>query len=112
MASLSASYHFFQALRRAAGRVLLTFLITLIVVGGGTALVYALLAPHGIDVLGYILAAVLGVGWAVALSLIVLVGEIVRGLVAGVKDTVQDVKKEVGDVGSLVSGLGEHRDKK
>jgi hypothetical protein len=111
MASLSASYHFFRALRRAAGRIFLTFLITLLVVGGATELVYFLIVGS-VGLVSHVLAVAMGVGWAVALSLLVLVGEIVRGLVEGVKDTVKDVSKEVGEVGSLVGNLTEHKDKK
>jgi hypothetical protein len=114
MASFSAAYHILGALRRAAGRVLLTFLLTLIIAGGGTELAHYLIAPPN-GLYTHILAALMGVGWAIALSLLVLVGEVVRGLVQGVKDTVKDAEKEVGEVGSFVKGVAgslEHRDKK
>jgi hypothetical protein len=115
MTSLSATYHFLTALRRAAGRVFLTFVISLVVFGGGYELVHYIITGKSPTVFTDVLAAVLGVGWAIALSLVVLVGEIIRGLVAGVKDTVKDVEKEVGDVGRFAEGVAgtiEHHDKK
>jgi hypothetical protein len=107
MTSAVTFVHLLGALRRAAGRVFLSFLITLIVVAAATEGIYFLVTtPHRIDnPLTHILAALMAVGWAVAVSLLVLVGEIVRGLVSGVRDTVKDVEKEVGEAGSLVGGV-------
>ena len=105
------------ALRRAAGKVFLAFFLTLIIVGGlceGGHLLFS--STHSNGLLTHILSAVLAVGWAIAVSLIVLVGEVVRGVIAGVRDASKDVEKQVGDAGKLVSGVissVEHRgDKK
>ncbi len=107
MTSAVTFFHMLRALRRAAGRVFLSFLITLIVVAAATEAIYFLVTqPHRIDSpLTHILAALMAVGWAFAVSLLVLVGEIVRGLVSGVRDTVQGVEKQVGEAGSLVEGV-------
>jgi hypothetical protein len=114
MTSVSAAYHLLGALRRAAGRVFLTFFLTLIVVGGATELVHYLVSPPN-GVLTHIVAAALGVGWAIALSLLVLVGEVIRGLVTGVRDAAKDVEKEAASVGQFVQGVAgtiDHKDKK
>lgn len=112
--SVSATFHLLGALRRAAGRVFLTFFLTLIVVGGATEVAHYFIAGSN-GLFTHILAAALGVGWAIALSLLVLVGEVIRGLVTGVKDTVKDVEKEAAGVGQFVQGVAgtiEHHDKK
>jgi hypothetical protein len=105
MASVNTMFHLMGALRRAAGRVFLAFFLTLIIVAAlAEGLHYILTNPHYNGTLTHIVAALLAVGWAIAVSLIVLIGEVIRGLVTGVKDTVKDVEKEVGDAGQLVQG--------
>lgn len=102
----STIVHLLGALRRAAGRVILTFFVTLIIVGllceGGH---YFFSPTHSNGLLTHILSAVLAVGWAIAVSLLVLVGEVIRGLVSGVREGVKDVEKQVGDAGKLVGGV-------
>ena len=115
--TISTAAHLAGALKRAAGRVFLTFFLTLIIVfalcAGGHLLFSS---THTDGILTYIVSAVLAIGWAIALALLVLVGEVVRGLVRGVRDGVSDVEKQVGDAGKLVGGVVssvEHRgDKK
>lgn len=100
----STAFHLLGALRRAAGRVILMFFLTLIVVGGLAEGVHFLLAGSN-GTLTHILSAALAVGWAIAVSLLVLVGEVVRGLISGVREGVKDVEREVGDAGKLVGNV-------
>jgi uncharacterized ion transporter superfamily protein YfcC len=93
------------ALRRAAGRVILTFFLTLIIVGAIVEAVGYFVAQQHFNIFTHILAAVLAIGWAIAISLLVLVGEVVRGLVKAAREGVQDVEKQVGDAGKLVGGV-------
>lgn len=104
MAAAGTLVHLLGALRRAAGRVFLTFLLTLIIVGAATEGIFYLIAGK-IDMISHVLAALMGVGWAIAVSMLVLVAEVVRGLVTGVRDTVKDVEKDVSEAGSLVGGV-------
>jgi hypothetical protein len=116
MGQATALFHLARALRRAAGRVFVAFFLTLIIVAVlAEGLLYALSTPHQFTVLGHIATALMAVGWAVAISLFVLVAEVVRGLVAGARDAAQGVEREVGDAGKLVEGVVqsvERRDKK
>ena len=116
MGQATALVHLARALRRAAGRVFLTFILTLIVVAAlSEVLLYALNNPHQFSVLGHVVSALMAVGWAVAVSLFVLAAEVVRGLVTGARDAARDVEREVGDAGQLVRGAVESiegRDKK
>lgn len=105
MASASTIVHLLGALRRAAGRVILTFLLTLIVVAGIAEAVLYFLFNQTFHLGSHILSAALGVGWAIALSLLVLVVEVVRGLVKGVGDAAKDVEAQIGDAGKLVGGV-------
>lgn len=117
MGSVSTAVHLLGALRRAAGRVFMAFLLTLIVVGGlSEGVHYALTPSHQNGLLTHIVSAALAVGWAIAISLLVLVGEVIRGLVSGVRETAKDVEHEVGQAGGLVSGVvhsleGKHEQK-
>lgn len=100
----STIVHLAGALRRAAGRVIVTFFLTLIIVGViGEAIGYFIFGHF--ELVTHILSAVLAVGWAIAISLLVLVGEVVRGLVVAARDSVKDVEKQVGDAGKLVGGV-------
>jgi hypothetical protein len=116
MGQASALFHLARALRRAAGRVFLAFLLTLIIVAAlSEGLFYALNTPHQFSVLGHVVSALMAVGWAVAVSLFVLAAEVVRGLVEGARDAARDVERQVGDAGQLVRGAVEsieHRDQK
>ncbi|HEV7129508.1 MAG TPA: hypothetical protein VGN32_18885 [Ktedonobacterales bacterium] len=105
--SASTLYHLGGALRRAAGRVFLTFILVLILVAAASeATLYFLFNQH--FYLGsHILSAALGIGWAFAISLFVLVFEVVKGLVTGVKDAAKDVEKQVGDASKIVGGVVE-----
>lgn len=100
----STAVHLLGALRRAAGRVILTFFLTLIIVGAASEVAgYFLLGK--VEIITHVLSAALAVGWAIAISLLVLVGEVVRGLITGVRDAAKDVEKEVGEAGKLVGGV-------
>lgn len=117
MGSASTLFHLAGALRRAIGRVFVTFFLTLLIVGGASeAAFYVIRNNQSPDLLAHVVSAFVAVGWAIAVSLVVLVGEIIRGLVTGAKDAVKDVEKEVGQAGSFVGGVVqsvEHRgDKK
>ncbi|HEV2239290.1 MAG TPA: hypothetical protein VGR57_21720 [Ktedonobacterales bacterium] len=103
--SVSTMFHLGAALRRAAGRVFITFFLTGIIVAGATEVVGYILTNQHFELWTHIAAGVLGVGWAIALSLLVLVGEIVRGLVTGVRDAGKEVEKEVKDAGGLLGGV-------
>lgn len=106
MASASTLFHLGGALRRAAGRVFLTFFLVLIIVAGLTeGLHYVLAGPPGL--LTHIVSAALGLGWAFAISLFVLVFEVVKGLVTGVRDAAKDVERQVGDAGKIIGGVVE-----
>ena len=106
MASASTLFHLMGALRRAAGRVFLTFILTLVIVGGLTeALHYFLSGPNG--TLTHIVAAALGIGWAIALSLFVLVFEVVKGLVTSVGEAAKNVEHQLGEAGKMVGGVVE-----
>lgn len=117
MGSVNTAMHLLGALRRAAGRVFITFFLTLIVVGAlSEGLHYALTPSHQNGLLTHIVSAALAVGWAIAVSLLVLVGEVIRGLVTGVRDAAKDVEHEVSQAGGLVSGVvhsmeGKHEQK-
>lgn len=114
MGPATALFHLARALRRAAGRVFLAFFLTLIIVAAASeGLHFVVVGSNG--TFTHVASALLAVGWAVAISLFVLVVEVVRGLVAGARDAVQDVEREVGDAGKLVGGVVqsvERRDKK
>lgn len=101
----STAVHLLGALRRAAGRVILTFFLTLIIVGAASEIAGYFVLGQKVEVITHILSAALAVGWAIAISLLVLVGEVVRGLVTGVRDAAKDVEKQVGDAGKLVGGV-------
>lgn len=106
MGSASTLFHLAGALRRAIGRVFIMFVLTLLIVGGASeAAFYVIRNNHAPDLLAHVVSAFVAIGWAIAVSLIVLVGEIIRGLVTGAKDAVKDVEKDVGDVGSFVGGV-------
>jgi hypothetical protein len=106
MGSVSTAMHLLSALRRAAGRVFIAFILTLVIVGAlSEGLHYVLTPSHQNGVLTHIVSAALAVGWALAISLLVLVGEVIRGLVTGVRDAAKDVEHEVADAGSLVTGV-------
>jgi hypothetical protein len=108
MASLSVAGHVLKALGRAIGRVLLTFVVTLVVVGGGYALLH--LVVSGTDTLAtYLVAAALGVGWALAVSCLVLMGEVIKVAVETARDTTKDVEQAVGDVVRSVEGHGKQQ---
>ena len=102
--SVSTVFHLGAALRRAFGRVVITFFLTGIIFAAATEVVGYILANQHFELWTHIAAGVLGVGWAIALSLLVLVGEIVRGLVTGVRDAGREVEKEVKDAGGLLGG--------
>jgi hypothetical protein len=117
MGQATALVHLARALRRAAGRVFLSFLLTLVIVAAvSEGLFYFLLnSSHQFSVLGHVVSALMAVGWAVAVSLFVLAVEVVRGLVEGARDAARDVEREVGEAGRLVQGAVqsvERRDKK
>jgi hypothetical protein len=110
MASLSVAGHLLKALGRAVGRVVLTFLVTLIVVGGGYALLHLALSPTHTDTLAtYLVAAALGVGWAIALSLLVLTGEVIKVAIEGVRDAAKGAEQAAGDVVRTVEGRGQQK---
>jgi hypothetical protein len=95
-----------KALGRAIGRVLLTFVVTLVVVGGGYALLHLVLAAK--DTTGtYIVAAALGVGWALAVSMMVLMGEVIKVAVEAARDATKDVEHAAGDVVRTIEGRGQ-----
>lgn len=103
--SVSTMFHLGAALKRAAGRVFITFFLTGIIVAGATEVVGYILTNQHFELWTHIAAGVLGVGWAIAISLMVLVGEIVHGLVTGVRDAGKEVEKEVKDAGGLLGGV-------
>ncbi|HEY7781198.1 MAG TPA: hypothetical protein VIC85_13380 [Ktedonobacterales bacterium] len=106
MGQATALFHLMGALRRAAGRVFLAFVLTLIIVGGGTIVAYVVLRGGSFtNTFVDIAAAFIGVGWAIAVSLLVLVFEVIRGLVAGVRDAAKDAQSEIHDAGKLVEGV-------
>ncbi len=104
MGQITAIGHLLRALRRAAGRVIVTFLLTLVVVLGlSEALHYFVAGNNG--VLTHIVSSLMAVGWAIAVSLLVLVFEVIKGLVESARDVARDVGREVGDAGQLVQGV-------
>jgi hypothetical protein len=102
--SVSTMFHLGSALKRAAGRVFITFFLTGIIAAAATEGVGYYLTGK-FELLTHVAAGVLAVGWAIALSLLVLVGEIIRGLVTGVRDASKEVEKEVQGAGSLIGGV-------
>jgi hypothetical protein len=102
--SVSTMFHLGSALKRAFGRVIITFFLTGIIVAGATEAVGYFMTGK-FELLTHIAAGVLGVGWAIALSLLVLVGEVIRGLVTAARDAAKDVEKEVQGAGSLIGGV-------
>jgi hypothetical protein len=103
--SVSTIFHLGAALRRAAGRVFASFFLTGIIIAAVVEAIGFFVANQTFNPITHVVAAVMGVGWAVAVSLLVLVGEIIRGLVTGVKDVAKDVEKEAQDAGGLVGGV-------
>jgi hypothetical protein len=116
MGEAHALFHLAGAMRRAAGRVILSFLGTaVVIVAGGEGAYVATHSGHIGGTLFDVAIAFVAIGWAIAVSLFVLVFEVVKGLVAGVRDTARDVSREVGDVGSFARGVAqtiEDRNKK
>lgn len=55
----------------------------------------------------YLLTAALGVGWALAVSFLVLMGEVIKVAVAGARDATKDVEQTVGGVVRSVAGRGQ-----
>jgi hypothetical protein len=102
--SVSTMVHLTSALRRAFGRVFITFFLTGIITAAATEVVGYIITGK-FEVLTHIAAGVLAVGWAIALSLLVLVGEVVRGLVTAARDATSEVEKEVKDAGGLLGGV-------
>jgi hypothetical protein len=103
MGQISAIGHLLGALRRAAGRVFITFLLTLVVVAALSEGIHYVLARNN-GVLTHVVSALMAVGWAIAVSLLVLVFEVIKGLVEGARDVARDVEREVGQAGQLVQG--------
>jgi hypothetical protein len=106
MVGLSVVGHLMKALGRAIGRVLLTFVVTFIIVGGGYALVHLVVSAK--DTLAtYLVAGALGVGWALAISLLVLMGEVIKVAVEAARGAATEVEQAVGNVARSVEGRGQ-----
>jgi hypothetical protein len=97
--------HLLGAARRAVGRVLLTFFLSLILTVIVVEVVGFSVSGGHFALLTHIAAAIVGVVLAYAIGLTVLVGEVIHGLVSSVETVEKDVRSEMGSAGKLAEGV-------
>jgi hypothetical protein len=95
--------HLGRGLARAAGRVIVSFFLTGIIVA---AIVFGsvYLTGHTPNTLTIVLGIVLAFACAVIVSLIVLTYEVIRGLIAAGRDVEREVGEQVGKIDQSLRG--------
>jgi hypothetical protein len=104
--------HLLGGLRRAAGRIVLWFLICGLIGAAIVEGVSLIETKGGPTLVTHISAAVIGVIVGYAAGLTVLVGEVIRFLVEAVKEAQQTVEGDLGNLGGVVGEVGKAIEKR
>lgn len=104
MAELSVAGHVLKGLAKGAGRVILAFFVAGIVVAALTEGLHYVLTGGRNGLYTHIGAIALGVGWGLAVALLVLVIEVGRVAFEAARAAATQVEKGAGEVGSMVGG--------
>jgi hypothetical protein len=113
MATASTLFHLLGALRRAIGRVILWFFLTLIVSGIIVEVIayfgagHPALGSYSPTIWTNIAAVGLGLAFAYAASLTVIVGEVIHFLVASVQTAEREIKTEVAAPAKLLGAVAQ-----
>ncbi len=115
MATASTLVHLLGALRRAVGRVILWFFFVFIIAGVAVEVVAYFAAGHpslsqyAPTVWTNVAAIGLGLAFAYAAALTVIVGEVIRFLIASVQTAEKEIRAEVAApaklMGAVVQGI-------
>lgn len=119
MQPVSTVFHLMGALRRAIGRVFFWFFFTGIVAAAVVEIVGFVADPQKSNyhpgILTNVAAIVIGVAFAYAAALTILVGEVIRFVIGSAQKAEQEVKSEISGGAKFVDAALqtlEHHDKK
>ena len=99
----SAAFHVFGAIGRTFGRILLWFVILLIIGGGAVEVVGRVNGTPNIGT--HIAAVVVGLLAGYAAALTIVVGEVVRVLIAVIQTVDRELKGAEGDAGKVLQSV-------